>query len=65
VIVAGPEPTRSYIHAETGTLTPATKNGFLTIVFDDAGEFAELEWTSDGWIIIGLGGLTAQPVVTA
>jgi len=48
-----------------GTLTPATKNGFLTIVFDDAGEFAELEWTSDGWIIIGLGGLTAQPVVTA
>lgn len=55
---------RLVVDGGAGTLTPTTKNGFATIVFDDAGEFAELEWTSDGWIIIGLGGLTAQPVVT-
>jgi hypothetical protein len=48
-----------------GTLTPTTKVGFATIVFSAAGHFAELEWTTSGWIIVGLGGLTAQPVVTA
>lgn len=47
-----------------GTLTPATKTGFATVVFEDAGDFVELEWTADGWIIIGIGGLTAQPTVT-
>lgn len=48
-----------------GTLTPTTKSGFATIVFADAGDFAELEWTASGWIIIGTGGLTAQPTITA
>lgn len=52
-----------------GTLTPASPLGFATIVFADAGDFAELEWTNDGtndgWIIAGIGGLTAQPTVTA
>jgi hypothetical protein len=48
-----------------GTLTPTTASGFATIVFADAGDFAELEWTTAGWRIVGLGGLTAQPVVTA
>lgn len=48
-----------------GTLTPTTKVGFATIVFSAAGHFAELEWTTSGWIIVGLGGLTGQPVVTA
>jgi hypothetical protein len=47
-----------------GTLTPTTKSGFATIVFADAGDFAELEWTTAGWRIVGIGGLTAQPVVT-
>jgi hypothetical protein len=47
-----------------GTLTPTTKTGFATVVFEDAGDFVELEWTADGWIIIGVGGLTAQPTVS-
>lgn len=48
-----------------GTLTPTTPSGFATIVFADAGDFAELEWTTAGWRIVGIGGLTAQPTVTA
>lgn len=48
-----------------GTLTPTTKKGFATIVFADAGDFADLEWTEGGWIIVGTGGLTAQPTITA
>lgn len=47
-----------------GTLTPTTKTGFATVVFEDAGDFVELEWTADGWIIIAAGGLTAQPTIT-
>jgi hypothetical protein len=48
-----------------GTLTPTTKSGFTSVVLDDAGEFVTLEWTTSGWIITGLGGLTAQPTVNA
>jgi hypothetical protein len=47
-----------------GTLTPTTASGFATIVFADAGDFAELEWTTAGWRIVGIGGLTAQPAYT-
>jgi hypothetical protein len=47
-----------------GTLTPTTASGFATIVFADAGDFAELVWTTAGWRIAGIGGLTAQPTVT-
>lgn len=48
-----------------GTLTPTTPSGFATIVFADAGDFVDLEWTTAGWRIVGAGGLTAQPTVTA
>jgi hypothetical protein len=48
-----------------GTLTPTTKTGFTSVVLDDAGEFVTLEWTTSGWIIDGIGGLTAQPTVNA
>jgi hypothetical protein len=48
-----------------GTLTPTTPSGFATIVFADAGDSVDLEWTTDGWRIVGAFGLTAQPVITA
>lgn len=49
-----------------GTLTPTTKSGFATIVFADAGDFAELEYVNDtvGWILVGLGGVAAPPAIT-
>lgn len=49
-----------------GTLTPATKTGFGTIVFADAKDFAELEYVDDtvGWILIGYGGTAAPPVIS-
>lgn len=46
-------------------ITPVTASNFTTVTLADAGDFVDLEWTVDGWIIIGLGGLTAPPVVTA
>jgi len=49
-----------------GTLTPTTKSGFATIVFADAGDFADLEYVNDtvGWILVGLGGVAAPPAIT-
>ena len=49
-----------------GTLTPATKTGFATIVFDDVGERATLYYVNDtvGWIILGASGVGAPPVTT-
>lgn len=49
-----------------GTLTPATKTGFATIVFADAGDTATLEFVDAtvGWIIVGLAGVAAPPVIT-
>jgi len=47
-----------------GTLTPTTPSGYATIVFEDAGDTAELEWTNDGWIIVGLAGVAAAPAIT-
>lgn len=49
-----------------GTLTPTTKTGFATIVFADAGDFAELEFVNAtaGWILIGCGGVAAPPAIT-
>lgn len=49
-----------------GTLTPATKTGFATIVFADAGDRATLYYVNDtvGWIILGLSGVAAPPVTT-
>lgn len=56
----------SFGGAVTGTLTPATKTGFATIVFADAGDRAVLMYVNDivGWIIIGLSGVAAPPVTT-
>ena len=50
----------------TGTLTPATCSGFATIVFADAGDTATLLYVDDsvGWVIAGLSGVTAPPVIT-
>lgn len=49
-----------------GTLTPTTKSGFATIVFADPGDTATLEYIDDavGWIIKGLAGVAAPPVIT-
>ena len=49
-----------------GTLTPATKTGFATIVFADAGDKATLYYVNDtvGWIILGLSGKAAPPAHT-
>lgn len=49
-----------------GTLTPATCSGFATIVFADAGDQAQLLYVDDtvGWIIEGLAGVAAPPVIT-
>lgn len=51
----------------SGTLTPATKTGFSTIVFADAGDTATLEFVdaTTGWVLRSVYGLTEQPVVTA
>lgn len=50
----------------SGTLTPATKTGFATIVFADAGDSAALRFVDDtvGWVLIGTAGVAAPPVIT-
>lgn len=49
-----------------GTLTPATKTGFATIVFADAKDVATLMYVDDtvGWVILGTAGAAAPPVIT-
>ncbi len=49
-----------------GTLTPTTKSGFATIVFSAAGQAATLLYVDDtvGWVLIGLAGVAAAPVIT-
>ena len=49
-----------------GTLTPATATAWATIVFADAGDAAVLMYVNDsvGWIIVGLWGVAAPPVIT-
>ena len=49
-----------------GTLTPATSTGWATIVFADAGDQAVLLFVDGtvGWIIQGLSGVAAPPVIT-
>jgi hypothetical protein len=49
-----------------GTLTPATKTGFATIVFADVKDTATLYYVNDtiGWILIGYYGTAAPPVVS-
>lgn len=49
----------------SGTLTPTTCSGFVSIAFADAGDTVTLEYVDDitGWIITGAHGATAQPAV--
>lgn len=49
-----------------GTLTPVTKTGWATIVFDDANDQAILMYIDDtiGWIIMGLSGDAGPPAHT-
>ena len=46
-----------------GTLTPTTRNGYATITFADAGDTVTLMWMTQGWTVIGLGGLAGGPTV--
>lgn len=50
-----------------GTLTPATKTGFTSVVFADAGDNATFEYIDDtvGWVIVGTAGVVAPPVIVA
>jgi hypothetical protein len=49
-----------------GTLTPATKTGFATIVFAAAKDTATLQYVDDtiGWVLIGYYGTATVPVVS-
>lgn len=49
----------------TGTLTPATKSGFVSIAFADAGDIATLQYVNDtvGWVILGTAGVAAPPAI--
>lgn len=48
----------------TGTLTPTTASGFVSIAFADAGDIATLMYVDDtvGWVILGTAGVAAPPV---
>ena len=46
-----------------GTLTPTTRNGYATITFADAGDTVTLMWMTQGWTVIGQGGLAGGPTV--
>lgn len=49
----------------TGTLTPTTKSGFVSIAFADAGDTAALMFVNStvGWVILGTAGVTAPPAI--
>ncbi len=47
----------------SAVLTPATRLGYATITFADAGDSVQLEFKSGGWAVIGQGGLGTGPVV--
>lgn len=49
-----------------GTLTPTTKTGFSTVVFQDIGDQVTLEYQDDtvGWVLVGYAGLAAPPVIS-
>ena len=58
---------KTVIHAIDGgsaVLTPVTGNGYTTITFTTAGETVELVFGTLGWMVAGLGGLSASlPVI--
>lgn len=49
----------------TGTLTPATATGFVSVALADAGDTVTLQYIDDtvGWILIGYYGVAAPPTV--
>lgn len=47
----------------TMVLTPATRLGYATITFADAGDTVTLMFKSGGWAVTGQGGLSTGPVV--
>ncbi|HEY9566858.1 MAG TPA: hypothetical protein VIR38_02110 [Thalassobaculum sp.] len=49
----------------TGTLTPTTKTGFVSIAFADAGDSACLRYVDDtvGWVLVGTAGVAAPPAI--
>ena len=49
----------------TGTLTPTTKSGFVSIAFADAGDTVSLLYVNDtiGWVILGSAGVAAPPAI--
>lgn len=44
-------------------LTPATRLGYATITFADAGDTVQLQFKALGWAVIGQGGVGTGPVV--
>lgn len=48
-----------------GTLTPATKSGFVNVVLADAGDTVTFKYIDDtiGWVIVGAAGVAAPPVI--
>jgi hypothetical protein len=50
----------------TGTLTPATATGFVSIAFADAGDQAVLKFIDStvGWVILGASGVAAPPAIS-
>ena len=51
----------------TYTLTPATRNGYSSIVFNDAGDTVTLMYidSTEGWTVIANGGLTGAGATIA
>lgn len=49
----------------TGTLTPATKTGWTTCAFADAGDVLTVQYVDDtvGWMILGTAGIAAPPAI--
>lgn len=49
-----------------GTITPATKTGFATIVLADAKDSVSLRFIDNtvGWVLLGTAGVTAPPVIS-
>ena len=49
----------------TGTLTPATKTGFVSVALADAGDQVVLKFIDStvGWVIIGASGVAAPPAI--
>lgn len=49
----------------TGTLTPTTASGFVSIAFADAGDTAALKFVDAtvGWVILGTSGVAAPPAI--